>query len=572
MAVRPELRLCRRFPLHLHPLQVLTPAVAFSSGSRPSAGSHWVLCLRSGTSWAPNPGLFISATVSEEEPPEARPGPGPEPEPEPEPEEEPPEAGPGPGPGPEEEPPEAGAGPGPGPGPGPEPEEEPPESGPRPKEEQPEAGPRGQVTGVPLRIYTSKLFPKHYGLWMEENVEEESQGLRDDGFGAQACLRVSVIHSVPTLTKVVLGARTRASLCWAGSHNFANGLLLLICQQHQILLRQGDVPIIPYHPLFGEDSSEVFTNLMDLVVLECQPVLQGVLSVNTSLVLTEFRESGQLPCTELQPFRLLQPLCVSDFAHYTSGVWGTGFGMEHGKPLDSDMMTFLRALECRLEVTVVDVPALLDSGKLRPRAVAGQPSGLDADNLLVLTKSSLQCLGLFNHEWVLVSLLELAVEREQRAMRAELDTEQPNRKGEPGAYSSPGLTGGSPDQWLHGRLASVVVVDVANSAQLELAENTAAISHTLWFNVSNGAPIPIANRTLKIKHGDGTSERKQASSAGKSTTSDQLQIWAEKWQMEFNPGKTDIPVDPPCRSRYLPGSPVIFLWIHTVGADIGDNK
>ncbi|GCC40604.1 hypothetical protein chiPu_0024810, partial [Chiloscyllium punctatum] len=355
-------------------------------------------------------------------------------------------------------------------------------------------GPQGQVTGIPLRIYTSKLFPKHYGLWMEEDVAEESPGLQDNEFGAQAWLRVSLVHSVPTLTKVVLGARSKASLYWAGSQNFANGLLVLICQQQQILLRQGDVPVIPYHPIFGEDSSEVFTNLLELVVLECQPVLQGVLSVNTSLVLTEFREASQLPCSELQPVRHLQPLCVSDFAHYTSGVWGAGFGMEHGKPLDSDIMTFLRALECRLEVTVVDVPALLNNRRLRPLTVAGQNSGLDADNLLVLTKPALQRLGLFNREWVLISLLEPTMEREQRA---EPEAEQPDRTGE--LYSSPSLMGGSSDRWLRGRLASVVVVEVANSAHLELAENTAAISHTLWFNISNGAPMPIASRTLKIK-------------------------------------------------------------------------
>ncbi|XP_043531544.1 peroxisome assembly factor 2-like [Chiloscyllium plagiosum] len=449
VAVRSELRLCRRFPPHLHPLQVLTPRAAFSSGRWPSAGSRCVLSLRSGTSWSPGPGLFVSATVSEEEPPET---------------------------GPQGEA-EGGTGP--------------------QGQAQGGTGPQGQVTGIPLRIYTSKLFPKHYGLWMEEDVAEESPGLQGNEFGAQAWLRVSLVHSVPILTKVVLGARSKASLYWAGSQNFANGLLVLICQQQQILLRQGDVPVIPYHPIFGEDSGEVFTNLLELVVLECQPVLQGVLSVNTSLVLTEFREASQLPCSELQPVRHLQPLCVSDFAHYTSGVWGAGFGMEHGKPLDSDIMTFLRALECRLEVTVVDVPALLNNRRLRPHTVAGQNSSLDADNLLVLTKPALQRLGLFNREWVLISLLEPTMEREQRAVRAEPEAEQPDQTGEP--YSSPSLMGGSSDRWLRGRLASVVVVEVTNSAHLELAENTAAISHTLWFNISNGAPMPIASRTLKIK-------------------------------------------------------------------------
>ncbi|XP_078061978.1 peroxisomal ATPase PEX6, partial [Mustelus asterias] len=330
----------------------------------------------------------------------------------------------------------------------------------------------------------------------EEVMEEELPGLGGDMFDAPACLRVSLVQSVPTLSKVVLGARSRASLCWAGSQNFANGLLLLTLQWQQILLRQGDAPTLPYHPLFGEDSAEVFGHLMELVVLECQPVLQGVLSINTSLLLTEFRDPSLLPSSEFQSVRPLQSLCVSDFAHYTSALWGAGFVLEPGKTLDSDMKTFLQALECRLEVMVTDLPGLAENGKLHPRAMAGQQQALDADNLLVLTKPALQRLGLFNREWVLVSLLEPAVEKE-RAIHAETEAEHPNT--EPGTCSSPGALGSSSDHWLSARLASVVVMEVANGAQLELAENVAAISCALWFNISNGSPVPLSNGTLKIK-------------------------------------------------------------------------
>uniref|UniRef100_UPI00398F2AF8 peroxisomal ATPase PEX6-like n=1 Tax=Pristiophorus japonicus TaxID=55135 RepID=UPI00398F2AF8 len=345
-------------------------------------------------------------------------------------------------------------------------------------------GPREQGAGVtqsegPLRIYTSKLFPKHYGLWAEEAEAAPGTGW----------LRVSLVKSVPTLSKVVLGARSRASLRWASSQNFANGLLILSCQHQQVLLRQGDSPTVPYHPLFGEDSGLVLAHLLELVVLECQPVLQGVLTINTSLVLTDFREANQPQPSELQPLRLLQPLCVSDFAHYAGSLWGAGLGLEPSRPLDCDFMTFLQALECRLEVRVCDLPGLVESGKLRPRA-AGLDGGLDPDSCLVLSKQAVQRLGLFNREWVLVSLLEPAAERErERGARPEL--ERPSRNTDPGPRSSPGAS--------TGRLASVVVADAGRGAQVELAENMAAISHALWFNLSNGSGLPTSSRTLKVK-------------------------------------------------------------------------
>ncbi|XP_038654786.1 tau-tubulin kinase 1-like [Scyliorhinus canicula] len=321
---------------------------------------------------------------------------------------------------------------------------------------------------------------------MEEEMEEQTPELGDD---ALTCPWISLVLSVPILTKVVLGAHSRASLCWAGSQNFAHGLLTLTCQRQQILLRQGDAPIVPYHPLFGEDSGEVFGHLMELVVLECQPVLQGVLSVNTSLLLTEFKDPNQLHSNELQSVRPGQPLCVSDFAHYTSALWGAGFLLESGKTLDSDMKTFLQALECRLEVMLADLSGLTENGKLHSRAVADKQYGLDADNLLVLTKPALQRLGLFNREWVLISLLDVATEKE-RGIQAEMEA---------GSCSGPGALGSSPDSCLNGRLASVLVVEAANSAWPELADNVAAISHALWFNISNGSPVPTSNGMLKLK-------------------------------------------------------------------------
>ncbi|XP_067834390.1 peroxisomal ATPase PEX6 [Heptranchias perlo] len=476
MGVRSELRVCRRFPPDLHPLHVLIPRAglaALSPGPGLSTASSCVLSLRKGpasaSAPAPGPGLFISATVTDEEPPEEAAGPGPR-----------------------------------------------------------EPVPGLPRSGGPLLIYTSKLFPRHYGLWVPGDEEGEPPGA---GAGAGAELRVSLVKWVPALSRVVLGARSRGSLRWAGSPGFAGGLLAVSCQRRPVLVRQGDVPALPYHPLFGEDGGQVLARLMDLVVLECRPVLQGALGAGTSLVLAD--ASRPRPA-EPPPARALRPPCVSDFAHYAGGLWGAGRGLEPGRPVDPDVAGFLRALECRLEARPADVPGLVESGKLRPRASGPDPDP-DPDNSLVLSKRAVQRLGLFNREWVVISLLEPSLEKERgarpemgaeddpRGARPEMGAEDDPRGARPemgaeddprGARPTSGAEKDPPspdadsgasgcvspgDRLLGGRLASVMVAEASNGAWVELAENVAAISHTLWFNVSSGSPLPTSSRTLKVK-------------------------------------------------------------------------
>lgn len=321
-------------------------------------------------------------------------------------------------------------------------------------------------------------------------------------------LQASLVKRVPGLSRVVLGARTRGSLRWASSPAFARGLLVLSCQRRAVLLRQGDPPVVPYHPCLGEDSELVQARLLELVVLECQPVLQGLLTPSTSLALTDFREPGQLPPSP--PLHLLQPLCLSDFAHYARGLWGSGLasGLQGHGP--SDFQTVLRALECRLEVVVADLPGLAERGELGPGPEAPDEAGClepgleaqdvessvapdlrgpahgtclepgpgtpDLDSCLLLSRRTLYRLGLFHRQWVLVSWPEPGAE-----------PESPGAEGRVGATRPAQLP------------ARVLAVEVGEGVSLQLGQDTAAISHAMWFNVSRGAPAPSAHRTLRVK-------------------------------------------------------------------------
>ncbi|XP_062896524.1 peroxisomal ATPase PEX6 [Mobula hypostoma] len=483
-----ELRLCRNFPAQMHPLQVLIPQATFaalSPGPGPDSGTACVLSLHSGH--GRGPALFTAASVIEDEPPREAGAPG------------------------IRDDGVAGAG---GEGvteptvhsegvhrPGAAGEAvtdfkargtQIPGSGAAAEgvtefrvQREDLLGP--QTEGLspsigPFQIYTSKLFPAHYGLWVSEDKtlgQGVEAGLVSPQHGAPALLRASLVRSVPSLNRVVLGARTRVSLRWASSPAFANGLLVLACQRQPVLLRQGDAPIVPYHPLLGEDSETVLARLLELVVLECQPVLQGVLTVSTCLLLTDFREPGELP--PAQPLHLLQPLCLSDFAHYARGLWASGLSLEPDRP--TDFLSILRALECRLEVTVADLLGLASSSELRLGDRA-----LDLDSCLLLNRRTLYRLGLFHCQWVLVSMPEPPTEAEQ--LRSELESPRP----ETGVQGQ--SSGWRPVTEL---LACVLVLEGGEGASLELGQDMAAISHTMWFNISKGAPVPTSHRALRVK-------------------------------------------------------------------------
>nr|XP_046232900.1 peroxisome assembly factor 2 isoform X1 [Scatophagus argus] len=293
-------------------------------------------------------------------------------------------------------------------------------------------------SGSRVRLFTSRLFMRHHGF-------------------QRLCSTGTVRAMDPiSLDRVVLGARSRQSLRWAGADKFTAGLMELCRPGQWLLVRQGDPLLLPRHPLLGEDPGQVQQQLLDLLVLDCSPVIQGRITADTSLVLTDCWDSVDPlgPNPPCRPFRL----CVSDFAHYADGLGGGRSLLHNRKLLGSGFCGVLEALECRLEVRVVDSGRWL--GLTGPQGAA-----VDVDSCVFVSKQLLLRLGLFNHEWV-------KLWRPGRSSRGAVCRE---------------------------RLVSVLVVDFTDRPELQKNHEEGFISPTLWFNMTEGDEVPERSCTLRMK-------------------------------------------------------------------------
>ncbi|KAM3623054.1 uncharacterized protein V6R79_006294 [Siganus canaliculatus] len=298
-------------------------------------------------------------------------------------------------------------------------------------------------SGGRVRLLTSRLFMRHHGLQRP---------------GCTGTIRA--LDPV-NLDRVVLGARSRQSLRWAGAERFTEGLLELCRTGQWLLARQGDPLLLPRYPVLADDPGQ---QLLELLVLDCSPVTQGQITADTSVVLTDCWDSpdftGPVP-----PYRPLR-LCVSDFAHYADGLGGGQSLLDNRKLLGSSFSGVLQALECRLDVRVVDTQRLL--------RVSGQEGvAVDVDSCVFVSKQLLLRLGLFNQEWVKVSRLG--------------GTPRPPA----------GLT--DIRGFCRDRLVSVLVVDFCQSPDLQNQDDTGFITAALWFNMTEGDEIPENSCTLRMK-------------------------------------------------------------------------
>ncbi|XP_042291124.1 peroxisome assembly factor 2 isoform X2 [Thunnus maccoyii] len=289
--------------------------------------------------------------------------------------------------------------------------------------------------GGRVRLLTSRLFLRLHGL----------QRLGSTG-------TVRALEPV-SLDRVVLGARSRQSLRWAAAERFTGGLLELCRPGQWLLARQGDPLLLP-----GQQQ-------LDLLVLECSPVTQGRITADTSLVLTDCCDWSE-PAGAAPPCRPLR-LCVSDFAHYADSLGGGRSLLDSRKLLGSGFSGVLQALECRVDVRVVDARRWLGVKGQRGDAV-------DADGCVFVSKQLLLRLGLFNHEWVKLS--------------------------RPGGASRPPAGHGDVRGGVgRERLVSVVAVDLTLNPDLQLQDETGFISETLWFNLTEGEEVNMNGCSLRMK-------------------------------------------------------------------------
>lgn len=321
-----------------------------------------------------------------------------------------------------------------------------------------------------LAVYVSKIFLSHY------NFQEEKSGF------------ARILKLLP-LDKIVIGARTKQSFKWASSEEFSSFLLVLAsCPGQTLLVRRGDPLILPHHPLLGDKSSLVRQHLSDLVVLDCTPLTQGMITVNTTVVVSDCRDifhgHGILDSADSSVTHRPSSvsLFVSDFAHYANNL-GPGSSLLNNRLLFSSGFTeVLQALECRLDVQVTN-----DRAKLCRLAKFGWKIGrnteVDMDSSIFVSKNLLLKLGLFNGEWVMAAMGKI-----KRCSGAE-EAQSPSDN-ESGTKAVAKAKGDS-------QLAKIVAF--IKSLDMDVSDNIGFISPVLWFNLSNGEAAPIASKSLKIK-------------------------------------------------------------------------
>ena len=290
----------------------------------------------------------------------------------------------------------------------------------------------------PVCLLVSRLFLRH----------------RDLRHRAAGSVR---LFSPSALSKVVVGARSRHGFKWASSDRFAGGLRALASEGHTLLAREGDELLLPYQPLFGDGRPQVQQLLLDLVVLSCSPVRQGRITPGSCVVVSDLSEPPQPPrCVSPAKPPPRTRLFVSDFAHFSDSLSRSSSLLASRRALGAGFPGLLLALEGRVDVRVADVFPLLQDARLR---------GRDVDSAVFVSRGLLMKLGLFNHEWVVLSELR-------------------------------------PSQPRGGRLASLLALDLDPTppgAELHLNDAFGLISTAHWFNLSGGEAVPAAGRTLRIK-------------------------------------------------------------------------
>ena len=137
------------------------------------------------------------------------------------------------------------------------------------------------------------------------------------GFIENKTYYVEMIRPSP-LTKLTLATDNVQVFTWASSHIFSTGLLLNVCNQHNVIARTGDIFAIPYSELFEQDDEFSISFLTNLEVVETEPFYQGVVMVNTEILIlnkTALQKiESELGVPETEPRKPAAAVHISDFA------------------------------------------------------------------------------------------------------------------------------------------------------------------------------------------------------------------------------------------------------------------
>ncbi|XP_077989979.1 peroxisomal ATPase PEX6-like [Glandiceps talaboti] len=267
---------------------------------------------------------------------------------------------------------------------------------------------------VDVVLHTTKYFHAHYRI------------------DPDAVVLVRPVRTFP-LQKVVFGARTRASYLWSKGHEFSTGMLVCSCKQ-KILAREGDVLLTPLANMTNgkdtRDYDEVFHLCSNLVVLECQPTLQGIITVHTSIVvlpiandniddektITSKSETTDLCKTE-------EPLLLSDFAACLKTIDFTASLLQHGQIQNAEATRTLaklksarhlaKLLKTRLGLKPIVLPQCNDFLDILSQYHTDNMGQVDLLNCVGVTAATLQKLNSYNGGWITVQMYSDHLEETQ---------------------------------------------------------------------------------------------------------------------------------------------------------------
>ncbi|XP_072031477.1 peroxisomal ATPase PEX6-like [Amphiura filiformis] len=263
-----------------------------------------------------------------------------------------------------------------------------------------------QVSEVPntITLYSTEFFHKHYQISDAEDVYIR-------------CVKVF------PLTKVIFGSKSSQCYDWAKNHVFSTGLLVSACQQ-KVLVRNRDLFLAPVIPVFDSDDAYDLSNYLDLVALECEPVMQGVITVNTSIVITQMDEKegeeqtaddrnkqfhkeqsmqgSSLFANDVQATTynsLPEPRLVSEFALQ---LYDSASSLTLDTVFNSEISQLSTCSELLLRPVLVPKSATHESSMLNPMCMLEDQC--EVSYRVGVTKTTLSRLHAFNGSWVLVSI------------------------------------------------------------------------------------------------------------------------------------------------------------------------
>ena len=129
-----------------------------------------------------------------------------------------------------------------------------------------------------LRVTCSYDYLSHYEIDPDEDVY------------------ICVINLFP-IKKVVIGVSDSITFHWLQKRKFCTGLLLEVCER-SVLLRTNDIFLASYPKIFLDDENFATSMYLDMHVIECCPVRQGVLTARTEMVLSYIEQDNSFDSSD----------------------------------------------------------------------------------------------------------------------------------------------------------------------------------------------------------------------------------------------------------------------------------